>query len=82
MRYFLGKRVLIQRPIMMDEILKDATSPILEIIDRDVVRRIVDTKGESFKTPWYGQLMTGPQLIAYLIQVNHWLREYNVDLIL
>ena len=67
---------------MMDEILKDTTSPILEIIDRDAVRRIVDTKGESFKTPWYGQLMTGPQLIAYLIQVNHWLREYNVDLIL
>ena len=67
---------------MMNEILNDKTSPILEIIDRNVVQDIVESKGESYKTPWYGQLMTGPQLIAYLIQVNAWLKEYNVNLIL
>ena len=67
---------------MMNEILNDKTSPILEIIDRNIVQGIVESKGESYKTPWYGQLMTGPQLIAYLIQVNAWLKEYNVNLIL
>ena len=66
----------------MDEILNDKTSPILQIINKDKVQEIVDTKGEAYKTPWFGQLMTGPQMIAYLIQVDTWLREYNVDILL
>ena len=27
---------------------------------------------------WYGQLMAGPQTIAYLLQVEYWLRRYRV----
>lgn len=66
---------------MMRKILDDKSSPIHEVIDEQVVREIVKTKGESYKTPWYGQLMTGPQLIAYLVQVDTWLREYNVNIL-
>ncbi|ETJ29160.1 Asparagine synthetase, partial [human gut metagenome] len=44
-------------------------------------REIIDTRGTSYKAPWYGQLMTGPQLIAYLIQVNMWLEEYNINIL-
>ena len=29
--------------------------------------------------PWFGQLMTGPQMLAYLIQVNQWMLRYRVD---
>lgn len=65
----------------MGKILEDSNSPILEIIDKKKVKEIVDTRGEAFKVPWYGQLMTGPQLIAYLIQMNTWLTEYKVDII-
>lgn len=67
---------------MMDEILEDKSSPILEIIDKNAVKEIVLTKGQSYKTPWFGQLMAGPQLIAYLIQVNIWLKEYNVNILM
>lgn len=66
---------------MMTKILNDKSSPIHDVVDERVVRKIVRTKGESYKTPWYGQLMTGPQLIAYLIQMNMWLEEYNVNII-
>ena len=66
---------------MMTKILDDKSSPIHEIIDDNAIREIIESKGESYKTPWYGQLMTGPQLIAYLIQVNIWLKEYNVNII-
>ncbi|WP_291651422.1 asparagine synthase (glutamine-hydrolyzing) [Clostridium sp.] len=65
----------------MTKILNDKSSPILDIIDKTKVKEIVDTQGASYKTPWYGQLMTGPQMIAYLIQVNNWLKSYNVKLI-
>ncbi|MDB1933667.1 MULTISPECIES: asparagine synthase (glutamine-hydrolyzing) [Clostridium] len=64
----------------MTKILNDKSSPILDIIDKTRVKEIVDTQGSSYKTPWYGQLMTGPQMIAYLIQVNNWLKSYNVKL--
>lgn len=67
---------------MMTKILDDKSSPIHEIIDEQVIREIVRTKGESYKTPWYGQLMTGPQLIAYLVQMDMWLREYNVNILI
>lgn len=64
----------------MTDILKDKSSPLLELIDREKVKEIVETKGESYKAPWFGQLMTGPQLLAYLIQINWWLKDYNVSL--
>ncbi|MGG7212899.1 asparagine synthase (glutamine-hydrolyzing) [Clostridium nigeriense] len=66
---------------MMGDILRDKSSPILNIIDENKVKEIVETKGESYKTPWFGQLMAGPQMIAYLIQINNWLKNYNVKLI-
>ena len=72
--YILGVRA------WMNEILKDPASPVLQIVDRDTVQKIVDTEGRAFTRPWFGQLMTGPQLIAYLIQIDLWLRNYNVRL--
>ncbi|MGK0466718.1 asparagine synthase (glutamine-hydrolyzing) [Clostridium sp.] len=62
----------------MNRILQDKNSPILQIINKDTVQQIVDSGGNAYGKPWYGQLMAGPQLIAYLIQVDTWLREYKV----
>lgn len=64
----------------MNKILLDKNAPILELIDKNKVHEIVDTRGTSYKAPWFGQLMTGPQLMAYLIQMNYWLEKYNVKL--
>ena len=62
----------------MNSILKDKSSPILQIINKEKVQEIVDSGGRAYGKPWFGQLMAGPQLIAYLIQVDTWLKEYNV----
>lgn len=67
---------------MLKDILDKKSSPLHEIVDDKVIREIILTKGESYKAPWYGQLMTGPQLIAYLVQVNIWLEEYNVNILI
>ena len=64
----------------MNSILKDKSSPILEIINKEKVQQIVDSGGSAYGKPWFGQLMAGPQLIAYLIQVDTWLREYKIIL--
>ncbi|MBS4538031.1 asparagine synthase (glutamine-hydrolyzing) [Clostridium sp. D2Q-11] len=65
----------------MKNILSDKSSPVLELIDYTKVKEIVDSKGKSYTKPWFGQLMTGPQLMAYLIQLNIWLKEYKVRLV-
>ncbi|WP_455538973.1 asparagine synthase (glutamine-hydrolyzing) [Terrisporobacter sp.] len=65
---------------MLQNILDDKTSPIRQIIDYDFARKMIETGGSVFKKPWYGQLMTGPQIIAYLIQMNNWMKFYNVKL--
>lgn len=62
------------------EILSDRSSPILEFMDREKLKRIVETGGESFRDPWYGQLMKGPQLIAHLAQINTWLNDYKIEI--
>lgn len=62
----------------MNSILKDKSSPILQLINSEKVQEIVDSGGRAYGKPWFGQLMAGPQLIAYLIQVDTWLKEYNV----
>ncbi len=36
--------------------------------------------GAGFDEPWFGQLMTGPQFFAYLIEIDLWLRAYRVEL--
>lgn len=64
----------------MKEILSDKNSPIHQLIDYKKVNEIVDTGGKSFEKPWYGQLMAGPQLIAYFIQINTWMDEYKVKI--
>lgn len=64
----------------LEKIISNPESPILPLIDKNKICEIIKSGGSSYKSPWYGQLMTGPQLIAYLIQLNTWLKEYNIKL--
>ena len=32
------------------------------------------------ETPWFGQLMAGPQMLAYLLQINFWMSRYGVEI--
>jgi asparagine synthase (glutamine-hydrolysing) len=60
------------------DILDDPASPILPFINVRNVRNLAESDGVGSHLPWFGQLMTGPQMFAYLIQVNIWLRDYRV----
>ena len=63
------------------EILNDDTQPILQLIDKEEVLNIINNLDEIFTRPWFGQLMTGTQFMAYLIQINMWLIEYNIEIV-
>lgn len=62
---------------MLDDIMKNKNAPINTLLNRDYILDILDTNGNAFTRPWFGQLMTGPQLMAYLCQVNMWLERYQ-----
>ena len=59
------------------EIISDSNSPITALIDRKKVLSYTKSPSEYGK-PWFGQLMAGPQLMAYMIQVNYWLQKYKL----
>ena len=62
---------------MLSTIINNTNAPINNLLNRDYITEILNTNGTAFTRPWFGQLMTGPQLIAYLVQVNMWLEHYN-----
>lgn len=66
---------------MLKNILNQQNSPLLELIAKEKALDIIDSDGASFKAPWFGQLMTGPQLIAHLVQMNMWLELHQVNII-
>ena len=57
-------------------LLADPTAPVFHLIRREILEELL-TKKTSM--PWYGQLMGDAQTIAYILQVDHWLRSYGVD---
>ena len=62
---------------MLTDIMKNNDAPINYLLNREYILEILNTDGKAFSRPWFGQLMTGPQLIAYLCQVNMWLEKYQ-----
>ena len=67
--------------LMLKEQLLDKNSILHELFTPSSLHSLIESNGEAFKTPWYGQLMTGPQLLAYLAQMHIWFKDYNVQLV-
>lgn len=62
------------------DVLDDPSSPVLPLLDVKKIKEIAASKEASSNNPWFGQLMSGPQLFAYLTQVNNWLKTYKVSI--
>lgn len=61
----------------LSKIMTNPNAPIHDLLNREYILQILETNGSAFTRPWFGQLMTGPQLMAYLCQVNMWLEKYQ-----
>ena len=58
-----------------EALLSEKNALVFQILDREAVSELLSG---SWKWPWYGQLMRRPQTIAYLLQLDFWLRHYEV----
>jgi asparagine synthase (glutamine-hydrolysing) len=64
------------------ERLDDPNCPLLPLVNETKIRNLAAASDASSHLPWFGQLMSGPQLFAYLLQMDFWLRHYKVKLVL
>lgn len=69
------EKILIAR---MTDILADSNASILPLIDKKKAKKFMEAPKEYGK-PWFGQLMAGPQLLAYFIQLNYWMEKYHLS---
>ena len=60
---------------MCMEALRKPDSPLAPLLDLDAVETLAASSLSPRDTPWFGQLMTLPQMLGYLIQVDDFLRE-------
>lgn len=57
------------------------TCKLRQFIDTKKLNKLINSPLDISK-PWLGQLMSRPQLIASLIQIDEWFNEYNVEVVL
>lgn len=62
----------------MEYLLEERNAPLWTLLDPGAVRGLL---AREQPWPWYGQLMRLPQTMAYLLQLDFWLREYRVEII-
>jgi len=60
----------------LEILLDDRNAPVWHLVDREKARELLTSE---HLWPWYGQLMKGPQTMAYLLQIDFWLRHYNIQ---
>lgn len=59
--------------------LKNKNSVLHELFDKNVLKELL-SDATTISTPWYGQLMNTPQLIAFLYQIDIWFEKYQLDI--
>ncbi len=63
---------------MLTQIINTPSSPLLQIVKKSELESLLT---QNLSQPWYGQLMTTPQTIAYFVQLDYWLRKYNINMV-
>ena len=63
--------------VQLRRVLAENKSPLQHLIQFETVEKLMN-KEQIW--PWYGQLMRRPQTMAYLVQLDFWLRHYRVQM--
>jgi asparagine synthase (glutamine-hydrolysing) len=59
-------------------LLENRDIALYRLFSRKALREFADS---GSRWPWYGQLMTYPQTMAYILQVHQWLEHYQIELL-
>lgn len=62
------------------EVLADKDCPLYEMLNTKKLEELMENP-DALSEPWYGQLMKGPQVLAYVVQIYYWIKEYKVKFV-
>ena len=62
---------------MVYDILDNKNSHIHGLVNENYIRELM-MQPSDYGKPWFGQLMAMPQLYAYIVQLEYWLKKYNI----
>lgn len=60
------------------QMLANPQAPVHRFLDKDKAARFL-AQPKDYGKPWFGQLMAGPQMLAYMLQVNFWMERYGIE---
>ena len=61
-----------------EQLLANPQAPVHRFMDRKKAAQFL-AQPKDYGKPWFGQLMAGPQMIAYFLQVNYWMERYGIS---
>lgn len=53
---------------------------LTELLNKKAIESIIENP-DKITTPWYGQLMKAPQILAYIIELDYWFEKYNIEIV-
>ena len=59
------------------QVVENPEAPVNRFLDRKKVETFLSAT-KDYGKPWFGQLMAGPQMMAYLLQINEWMQRYHI----
>ncbi|HCA04390.1 MAG TPA: asparagine synthase (glutamine-hydrolyzing) [Ruminococcaceae bacterium] len=62
------------------KIILKKKNQLTELLNTNQIELIIENPS-SVKTPWYGQLMQAPQILAYIIELDYLFEKYKVEII-
>lgn len=62
------------------EIISKKDSKLSKILNFEYISNLIKSHGENLRENLFGQLMTYPQTLAYIIQIDKWLEYYNIEI--
>lgn len=73
-------------PVYMEAVTKLARNALSkkdsllnQFVDAQSIEEII-AHPEEISSPWYGQLMRAPQILAYLSQLDYWFETYDINI--
>ena len=65
----------------LSEMIESPDCRLTQIYDKKKLSDLIASEGRLFGKNWFGQLMSVPQIFAYLIQVEFWFKEFDAEII-
>ena len=61
----------------LNEIISQKDCVLTQLVKKEELERLLRHED---KVQWYGQLMNLPQTIAFFIQLDYWLKKFNIEM--